>query len=150
MKVSHCWFLFIIDFDWFFQNLFIFNWRIIALQYCIGFCHMSAWISHRHTYVPQLLNLPLTSYPVIESWSVFIFLLLVLLEIQWHQQESVCSVYYSCIERGCGGLNWGFCIGTGRVYISGEGIPNGSVDLIFQFTSVLWNIFKCVGSLKCK
>ena len=25
---------------------FIFNWRIIALQ-CIGFCHTSAWISHR-------------------------------------------------------------------------------------------------------
>ena len=25
----------------FFKNLFIFNWRIIALQYCIGFCQTS-------------------------------------------------------------------------------------------------------------
>ena len=25
--------------------LFIFNWRIIALQYCIGFCHTSTWKS---------------------------------------------------------------------------------------------------------
>ena len=25
----------------FFKNLFIFNWKIIALQYCVGFCHIS-------------------------------------------------------------------------------------------------------------
>ena len=31
--------------------LFIFNWKIIALQYCAGFCHTSTWISHRYTYV---------------------------------------------------------------------------------------------------
>ena len=31
---------------------FIFNWRIITLQYCVGFCHTSTWISHRYTHVP--------------------------------------------------------------------------------------------------
>ena len=36
----------------------VFNWRIIALQYCFGFCQTSTWISHRYTYVPSLLNLP--------------------------------------------------------------------------------------------
>ena len=47
-----------------FPNLFkfiylnIFNWRIIALQYYIGFCHISTWINHRYTCVPSLLNLP--------------------------------------------------------------------------------------------
>ena len=46
-----------------FLNLFNFNWRIIALQYCVGFCHTAAWISHRYTYVPSLLNLPPTSHP---------------------------------------------------------------------------------------
>ena len=46
-----------------FLNLLIFNWSIIALQYCADFCHASAWISHWHTYVPSLLNLPPTSYP---------------------------------------------------------------------------------------
>ena len=36
-----------------FLNFFIFNWRIIALQYCVGFCHISTWISHRyHTSPP--------------------------------------------------------------------------------------------------
>ena len=28
-----------LEFGVFFFNLFIFNWRIIALQYCVGFCH---------------------------------------------------------------------------------------------------------------
>ena len=45
----------------------IFNWRIIGLQYCIGFCHTSAWISHRHTYVPSLLNLPPTAHLILPS-----------------------------------------------------------------------------------
>ena len=43
-----------------FFNLFIFNWRIIALQCCDGFCHTSKWISHKHTYVRSLFNLPPT------------------------------------------------------------------------------------------
>ena len=30
-------------------SLFILNWKIIALQYCIGFYQTSAWISHRFT-----------------------------------------------------------------------------------------------------
>ena len=29
-----------------FFNLFIFNWRMITLQYSIGFCPTSTWISH--------------------------------------------------------------------------------------------------------
>ena len=44
---------------WFF-SFFFFNWRIIALQYCVGLYHTSTWISHRYTYVPSLLN-PLPS-----------------------------------------------------------------------------------------
>ena len=40
------------------KNLFIFNWRIIALKCWLGFCLTSSWISHRYTYVPSLLNLP--------------------------------------------------------------------------------------------
>ena len=40
----------------------IFNWRIIALEYCVSFCHISTWISHRHTYIPSLLNLSPTSH----------------------------------------------------------------------------------------
>ena len=51
-------------FTYFFKILFIFNWRIIALQYCVGFCHIPMWISHRYLYVPSLLNLPPTSNPI--------------------------------------------------------------------------------------
>ena len=39
---------------------FIFNWRIIALQYCTGFCHTSTCISHRYRHVSFLLSLPPT------------------------------------------------------------------------------------------
>ena len=46
------------------KNLFIFNWRIIALQYCVGFCHTSTWIIHRYTYVPSFLNIPRSSLSV--------------------------------------------------------------------------------------
>ena len=42
----------------YFFNLFIFNWRIIALQYCVGFYHTSTWISHGHRHVSSPLNLP--------------------------------------------------------------------------------------------
>ena len=36
--------------------LFIFNWKIIALQYCVGLYYTSTWISHRYTYVPRPLK----------------------------------------------------------------------------------------------
>ena len=44
--------------------IFFFNWKIIALQYCAGSCHMATWVSHRYTYVPCLLSLPLMSRPI--------------------------------------------------------------------------------------
>ena len=46
-----------------FLKFIYFNWRMIALQYWLGFCHISTWISHRYTYVPSLLNLPPTPTP---------------------------------------------------------------------------------------
>ena len=39
---------------------FFFNWRIIALQCCTGFCHTTTLISHRYTYTLSLLKLPPT------------------------------------------------------------------------------------------
>ena len=40
----------------------IFYWRIIDLQYFVGFCHTSAWISLKYTYISPLLNLPPTPF----------------------------------------------------------------------------------------
>ena len=37
----------------FFNLLFYFNWRLIILQYCGGFCHTFTWISHGCTCVPH-------------------------------------------------------------------------------------------------
>ena len=46
----------------FFNIYLFFNWRIIALRNCVGFCQMLTWISHSYTYVPCLLSLPPTSH----------------------------------------------------------------------------------------
>ena len=39
------------------------SWRLIALQYCVGFFHISTWITHRYACVPSLLNFLSTSLP---------------------------------------------------------------------------------------
>ena len=36
---------------------FVFNWRLIALRYFVGFCHTTR-MSRRYTYIPSLLDLP--------------------------------------------------------------------------------------------
>ena len=37
---------------------FIFNWRIIALQYGVGFCQTPTWISHRYMSPPSWTSIP--------------------------------------------------------------------------------------------
>ena len=39
-------------------GFFFFNWRIIALYYCVGFCCTSMWISSKYTYITSLLSPP--------------------------------------------------------------------------------------------
>ena len=57
----HLIFIYLLAFS---EKLFIFNWGVIALQDSVGFCHTSAWVSHRYSYAPSLLNLPPTSHPI--------------------------------------------------------------------------------------
>ena len=42
---------------------FIFNWRFIALQYCVGFCHTTEWTSCKYTYALSPWNLQPTLHP---------------------------------------------------------------------------------------
>ena len=52
------WKLFFWGFLWIFKNLFLFIRRIIALQYCAGFCQTSTWISHSINMSPPSWNSP--------------------------------------------------------------------------------------------
>ena len=49
---------------------FCFNWRIITVQYCDGFCHTSIWVGHTYKCVPLILNPPPTSSPDPSLWVV--------------------------------------------------------------------------------
>ena len=51
-----------------FYNLFMFSWRIIALQYWVGFYHTSTCIGQRYTRVPSLLNLSRPPHPILPLW----------------------------------------------------------------------------------
>ena len=53
-------------FIFFFKKLLFFNWRIIALQRCVHFCHTSTWIRHRYTYIPSLLKLSPIFFPALQ------------------------------------------------------------------------------------
>ena len=45
-------------------SLSLFNWKIIALHWCVGFCHITTLINHKYTYIPTLLSLsPTPSHP---------------------------------------------------------------------------------------
>ena len=44
-------------------SFFLFNWGIIALQSCMGFCHTTLLINHKYTHVPSLLIIPPHSTP---------------------------------------------------------------------------------------
>ena len=50
-----------------FSFLNIFDWKIIALQCCLGFCHT---IRRKDTHVPLLLNLPPCFIPISPLWVV--------------------------------------------------------------------------------
>ena len=48
-------------------NLFIFTWRVTALQYCVGFCHTSKWIIGIYMFPPSWTPLPAPA-PSHPSW----------------------------------------------------------------------------------
>ena len=47
-----CFWTVVLETFFFFSFIFI-SWRLMALQYCSGFCHILTWISHGVTCIPH-------------------------------------------------------------------------------------------------
>ena len=78
-----------------------FNWRIITLQHCDGFCHTPSWISHRYTRVPSLLT------PLLPSSQCGQFLIRAHFMACGQSSSSVPQTAgRERRERGFCGLNW--------------------------------------------
>ena len=46
-------------------SFFFFNWRKITSPYCVGFCHTTTWIRHKHTHITSLLSFPASPHPAL-------------------------------------------------------------------------------------
>ena len=78
----HLSFFFVIWTFFSFLRIYLFDWRVITLQYCDGFCHTSVWISHRYTRVPPNPEPP-SLLPILLSIGSWV----------WICQSLLCSVF---------------------------------------------------------
>ena len=64
------------------KNLSFLNWRIVALPYCVGFCHVLTWISHRYIY--RLPLEPLSHLPPIITIAEHLIRALCIIQQNFH------------------------------------------------------------------
>ena len=57
------------EFLFIFKKFIYFNWRLITLQYCSGFCHTFTWIRHGCTCIPHPEPPSLGVIPVHQPWA---------------------------------------------------------------------------------
>ena len=82
------------------KKLVNFNWRIITLQYCDGFCYTSTWISHRCTCVPPSWaphNLPPHPIPLGCSRTLSSSALLHALNLHWSSISHMVYTWFNAI-----------------------------------------------------
>ena len=86
----------------YFLKFIYFNWRIITLQYCGGFCHTSTWISYGCTCVPpswtplELLSPPLPSILLECSTALALSALLHASNLHWSTILHMVTYMFQC------------------------------------------------------
>ena len=81
----------------YFKNYFIyFNWRLITVQYCGGFCHASTWISHGCTCVLLSWTTPthISPHPITLGCPRALTLSALLHASNLHWSSMLCMVAY--------------------------------------------------------
>ena len=76
---------------------FFFNWKIKALQGCVGFCCTEMWLSHKFTCSPSLFSLP--SHPHPAPWGHHKGLSWAPCAIQWLPTSYLFYTWWSVYEK---------------------------------------------------
>ena len=126
--------------------LFFFFWKIIALQFCVGFCNTPMRISHSCIHVPFISNLPPPSHPTHPDphrkpgWAPCVW---------WH--TSFIALHFTALCKSCifyklkvyGNLSWSKTFGTifssssGSLCVSVSFFGNSHNILNFSITIIL-------------
>ena len=81
------------------QLFFFFNWRLITLQYCGGFCHTFTLISHGCTCVPHPeppSHLPLRSMPQCHPNAPALSTLSHAMNLEWQSISHIIIYVFKC------------------------------------------------------
>ena len=82
-----------------FLKFIYFNWRLITLQYCSGFCHTLTWISHGCTCVPHPeppSHLPPLSIPLGHPSAPALSILSHASNLDWQSVSHVIIYMFQC------------------------------------------------------
>ena len=96
----------------FLKKLFIyFNWRLITLQYCGGFCHILTWVSHGCTCVPHpepLSHLPPHPIPQGHTTAPTVGVLSHASNLDWRSISHMVIYMFQCYSLISSHALWGF------------------------------------------
>ena len=138
--------------------LIYFNWRLITLQYCGGFCHTSSWITHGCTCVPHPeppSHLPPYPIPLGCPRALALGALLHALNLRWSSILHMVIYMFQCYSlischpcplphspKACSVSLFLSCINTGALCLLINGPQDTSINAKFPVCNLLLEVSK--------
>ena len=130
-------------FSVFWVNLFIFYWRKVVLQYCVGFCQTATWIIYRCIYVPSFLNFCPMSHPFRLSQSTGLSSLHHIANPQWLYILYMVMYMFQCYTFNLSLLSFLHCVHKSVLYVCVSShcfLANRFISTVFlDSIYVYWN-----------